>query len=310
MILRNSKKVQTEIRLTRSWVRATRRFWAALLFPPVLITSFLYAVRWCENRLTFDPEPFIPGQAWELPKGGEEVAFFNEQRLRLRGWFINSQSQPALATVIYFHGKSGNVSGSGWLGENLAALGFNVLLFDYRGYGKSEGEITVEQDLYADAEAAYRYVVDERGIPPERLILYGHSLGTTAAADLASRRRCSAVILESGFSSMREMASAMLPWTPTWLHSLGQNSFESAKKLAEVHCPVLITHGDPDDIVPTEQGRALFSAAREPKRLMIIPGAGHNVSGYGGDIYFGELAKFIRDSSEGRMISSINPHPE
>jgi uncharacterized protein len=310
MILRNSKQAQLITILARFWARTPRRFWVALLLPPVLILSFLYALRWCEHELTFDPQPYSPAQAWNRPKGGEEVSFFNQNQLRLTGWFINSQSQPALATVIYFHGKSGNVSGSGWLGENLAALGFNVLLFDYRGYGKSEGEITDEQDLYADADAAYRYVVDERGISPERLILYGHSLGTTAAVDLASRRRCSAIILESGFSSEAEMASVMLPWAPTWLQALGKNRFESARKLAEVYCPVLITHGEPDAIVPTDQGRLLFSAAREPKRLMVFPGAEHNVSGYGGDKYFSELAKFIQDSSEGSKSSFHSLHSE
>jgi fermentation-respiration switch protein FrsA (DUF1100 family) len=201
-----------------------------------------------------------------------------------------------LATVIFFHGNAGNISNVGWVGESLAAHGFDVLLFDYRGYGRSEGAITDERDMYADADAAYKYVVDQRGIASERVILYGHSLGTTAVVDLASRERCSAIILESGLSSASDMASTMLPWVPGWLHALGKNRFESARKLARVYCPVLVTHGEPDNVVPTQQGRALFSAAREPKKLMIFPGADHGVSSYGGDKYFGEVAKFILDS--------------
>jgi len=230
------------------------------------------------------------------------VSFLNQQQLRLHGWFINSQSQPASATVIYFHGNAGNISNVGWVGESLAARGFDVLLVDYRGYGRSEGEITDERDIYADAEAAYNYVVDQRRISPERVILYGHSLGTTAVVDLASRRKCRAIILESGLSSASDMATIRLPWVPAWLHALGKNRFESARKLARVYCPVLVTHGEPDNIVPTEQGRALFSAAREPKRLMIFPGADHSVSGYGGEKYFSEIAKFIQDSLEGRSV--------
>jgi fermentation-respiration switch protein FrsA (DUF1100 family) len=193
---------------------------------------------------------------------------------------------------------SRQVRRSGWLGAKLASLGFDVLLFDYRGYGKSEGQIMDEQEMYADADAAYEYVVNERRVSPEQVILYGHSLGTTAAVDLASRRRCSAVILESGLSSASDMASSILPWVPRWLHALGKNRFESASKLAKVYSPVLVTHGEPDAVVPTEQGRALFSSAREPKRLMIFPGAGHDVSGFVGDRYFSEIARFIQDALE------------
>jgi pimeloyl-ACP methyl ester carboxylesterase len=296
MIFNSSNQARLNTALGRLQPRTQKRFWIGLLFLPVLVSSPLFAVRWSEYAMTFHPEPYSPSRAWELPKGGEEVSFLNRDQLRLHGWFVNSQSQPALATVIFFHGNAGNISNVGWVGERLAAHGFNALLFDYRGYGKSEGEITDERDIYADADAAYKYVVDQRGIAPERVILYGHSLGTTAAVDLASRERCGAIILESGLSSASDMASIMLPWIPKWLHALGKNRFESAKKLASVYCPVLVTHGEPDNVVPTEQGRALFSAAHEPKKLMIFPGAGHVVSSYGGDKYFSELAKFIQNS--------------
>jgi fermentation-respiration switch protein FrsA (DUF1100 family) len=282
----------------------------ALLSLPVLMSSLLYAVHRAEQALSFDPEPYSQGQAWNVPKGGEEVSFYSQDRLLLHGWFINSRPQPALATVVYFHGKSGNISGSGWLGERLAEYGFDVLLFDYRGYGKSEGEIRDERDMYADADAAYEYLINERGVTPERLILYGHSLGTTAAVDLASRRKCSAIILESGLSSASDMASVMLPWAPRWLLALGKNRFESASKLAKVYCPVLITHGEPDGIVPTEQGRMLFSAARDPKKLIVIPGAEHNVSGYGGDEYFSKIANFVRESLERGKGLFSKLHPE
>ncbi|HWP42333.1 MAG TPA: alpha/beta fold hydrolase [Blastocatellia bacterium] len=293
-----------------SSIRTGKRFWAALFFPPVLLSSLMYGLHWAERALTFDPTPYIPGDAWVMPRGGEEVSFLNRRGLRLNGWFVSSESQPAPATIIYFHGKSGNISGSAWLAEKLALRGFNVLLFDYCGYGKSEGQIADERDLYADADAAYEYVVDERGIAPERVVLYGHSLGTAAAADLASRRRCGALILESGLSSASEMASAMLPWLPAMLHALGQNRLESAKKLARVQCPVFITHGEPDAIVPTKHAYALFAASREPKRLMILPGAEHNVSGFGGDRYFNELAGFVRDSLLSDEGSSLKPHAE
>jgi hypothetical protein len=268
----------------------------ALIAPLVFAYLAFCGLRWMEYAVTFHPERYNPDQAWIAPPGAEDVWFRSEGGLKLHGWFIDSQTKPALATVIYFHGNSGNLSHIGWLGESLSRRGFDVLLFDYRGYGQSEGAISDERDLYADADAAYNYVVNERMVSPAQIILYGQSLGTTAAVDVASRREASAIILESGLSSASRMAEKMMPWLPRFLHGLAVNRFESARKLAQVHCPSLITHGDPDPTIPTEQGRELFAAASEPKRLMVIRGAGHCVFGFGGDGYFDQIAAFIRDA--------------
>jgi hypothetical protein len=131
-------------------------------------------------------------------------------------------------------------------------------------------------------------------------VLYGQSLGTAAVADLASRRECAAIILESGPSSASDMAAAALPWLPRKLHFLAKNRFDSARKLSLVHCPVLVTHGDPDPTIPTDQGRALFAAANEPKKLLIFPGAGHNVFGSVGDRYLDTVADFIHSAMSPR----------
>jgi hypothetical protein len=178
----------------------------------------------------------------------------------------------------------------------LTRRGFDVLLFDYRGYGRSEGKVTDEQGIYTDADAAYDYVVNKRGTSAERLVLYGQSLGTTAVADVASRHSCGAIILEAGLSSASDMARKIVPWPLRWLHIFKKNRFESARKLSGVRCPVLVTHGDPDPTIPTEQGRALYAAARGPKKLVIIPGAGHNVWGAVGDQYLDLIAGFMREA--------------
>ena len=253
-------------------------------------------IRWIETALTFHPERWKPGERWNLPQGGEEVWLTTSDRLRLHGWFINSRQRPAAATVIFFHGNGGNINSLGWLGEALARRGFDVLLFDYRGYGRSEGAVSGEQGIYNDADAAYDYVLNERGTRPGRLVLYGQSLGTTAVADVASRREVGAIILESGLSSANDMAASMFPWLPSRLHSLGENRFESARKLSSVRCPVLVTHNDPDPTIPTEQGRKLYEAANEPKKLIIIPGAGHGVSCVAGEAYLDTVAGFIREA--------------
>ena len=183
----------------------------------------------------------------------------------------------------------------GWVSEHLAARGFDVLAFDYRGYGLSEGEAFDETGLYADADAAYEYLRIQ-GERPERIVLYGESLGTAVAADLAARKRCGALILESGFSSASDLAHQALPWLPRWLHFLGRNRFTSAKKLAKVTCPILVTHGDPDPVIAMDEGRKLFNAANEPKKLIIFPGAGHNVFGSQGESYLDLLTIFIENS--------------
>ncbi|HYO91351.1 MAG TPA: alpha/beta hydrolase, partial [Pyrinomonadaceae bacterium] len=196
------------------------------------------------------------------------------------------------------HGNGGNLSYTGWLLEELSARGFDVLALDYRGYGRSEGEATDETGIYRDADAAYDYLMRERGVLPEKIVLYGQSLGTTAAVDVASRRRCAAIVLESGLSSAREMAALILPRGLRWLHALAQNSFASTRKLESVRCPVLVAHGALDSTIPVEQAHLLYNAAREPKRLLIVPGANHNdVVNRGGKEYLDTIASFARDAA-------------
>jgi fermentation-respiration switch protein FrsA (DUF1100 family) len=182
------------------------------------------------------------------------------------------------------------------LGQQFHERGFNVLLFDYRGYGASEGDAEDETFLYADGNAAIGFLLNEKGVNPRRLVLYGQSLGTTVAAELASTREVGAVIIESGLSSASSIAGHALPWLPGAFHFLGKNRFESAQKLSRATAPVLITHGDPDPVLPTSEAHLLFAAAREPKKLLIVPGAGHNVLGSAGDAYLDQIVNFVREA--------------
>jgi fermentation-respiration switch protein FrsA (DUF1100 family) len=268
---------------------------ALLIFAMLMLMAF-FSLRRFEAAVTFHPERYPVGPSWTLPANAEDVWMQTSDGVRLHGWFTKASARPATATVIYFHGNGGNLSYVGWIGQHLAAHGFDVLLFDYRGYGRSDGEVSDEQALYRDADAAYDYAVTERGAQPDRVALYGQSLGTAAAIDLASRRTCGALVLESAFSSASDLAAVILPWLPRWAHRLARNRFESARKLADIHRPVLITHGEPDEVIPTAQGRKLFDLANEPKRLLIVPGAGHNVAGIGGQDYIAIVAAFIADA--------------
>ena len=271
---------------------------SVLLLAVVGLPVGYFMLRRFEASVIFHPERAPLGGAWRVPPGAEEVWFQTADGVRLHGWFFRSPAKPAAATVIYSHGNGGNISYCGWVGESLAGRGFDVLLFDYRGYGRSAGETAGERGLYADAEAAYDFVVKERGVSPGRVVLYGQSLGTAAAADVASRRECGALVVESGLSSAADMAGVIFPWLPQFVRGLTKNKLDTVSKLPRVRCPVLVAHGDRDEVIPVGQGRQLFDAAPEPKRLLIVPGAGHNdLAAVGGEKYFESLAEFIRQSA-------------
>ncbi len=274
-----------------------QRVLLTIIFTIVSVLALVFfGGRFLESMLTFHPVRYTPDEVWTLPANAEDVWFKASDNTRLHGWFFHARTHPAAATVLYFHGNGGNLSYAGWIGERLAGNSLDVLIFDYRGYGRSEGRMTNERALLADANAAYDYLLRERKVRPERLALYGQSLGTTAAIDTASREICGALVVESGLTSASDMASALLPWLPRFLHPLGRNRFDSVHKISGVRCPLLITHGDQDQLISVEQGRALFAQAPEPKELLIVRGADHALARFGGDEYLDRVAGFIRDA--------------
>lgn len=267
----------------------------------IVLPIGFFALRRFETTATFHPERAPAGGVWRAPQGAEDVWFETADGVRLHGWFFPAKNESRRATIVYFHGNGGNVSYAGWVGEALSTRGFDVLLFDYRGYGRSGGEVAGERGLYADADAAYNYVVRGRGADPRRVVLYGQSLGSAAAADVAAREACGALVLESGPSSASDMAATILPWLPRSLHRFGKYRLDTVGKLPRVACPVFVAHGDRDEVIPVEQGHKLYAAAPEPKRLRIVEGAGHNdLTVVGGEPYLDALAAFVEDALAAR----------
>jgi fermentation-respiration switch protein FrsA (DUF1100 family) len=171
-------------------------------------------------------------------------------------------------------------------------LGVSVLLFDYRGYGKSEGSPD-EEGTYRDARAAYRHAVEEKGVAPKDLVLFGESLGAAIAVQMALDRPAGALVLESPFTSIPEMARAAYPFLPP-IGPLIRTRYETIAKVQRLTLPLLVLHGERDQIVPFAQGRRVFEAAGGSKRFFAIPGAGHNdtyVSG--GEAYWRALRDFF-----------------
>ena len=245
-----------------------------------------------DQLFVYHPHPWIE-RDWARVSGLplEEVWFQAEDGTKLFGWYV--EASPAAPVLLWCHGNAGNVIHRL---ENLAELyrlGLSVFIFDYRGYGRSAGKPS-EEGLYQDALAAHAYLTNRRGVRPERLILFGRSLGAAVAGTVAGERPAAGLILESPFPSIAAMARAHYAGLP--MHWLLSGRFPLNERLQRVSMPVLVIHGDRDDIVPIALGREVFDAAREPKSFYVIEGADHNDSYLvGGRAYFQRLKQFIQE---------------
>jgi uncharacterized protein len=282
------------------------RFVRMILFLPLIAVFVLWGVRKLEFLATYHPRAYSPGDHWKCPANGEDVWITSASGQRVHGWFFPALGGSSVATVLYCHGNGGDLTDVGWVARELAGRSMDVLIFDYRGYGRSEGKLTNEWGLYADADAAYDYLTSQRGVRPETLVIHGQSLGTTAAIDLASRRPCGALIVQSGLTSASDMGRVALPWLPGWLHFLSANRFESLRKIAQTKCPVFVMHGDHDEVIPVEQGRRLYEAAPDPKRLLILEAGDHNLTNDAAR-YLDSITNFVMEQMVRRRSSSSSP---
>jgi hypothetical protein len=218
----------------------------------------------------------------------EDAWFPAADGVRLHGWWV-AGDRPE--TILWFHGNAGNISHRL---ENLKRLhskvGPSVLLVGYRGYGRSGGHPS-ESGLYADARGALAYVRSRDDVDRERVVYLGQSLGSAVAVELATRRSPRGLILETPFTSAREMAARILPGA---LAQIVPRLFDNLGRIPKVRCPILFIHGDRDEVVPYEQGQRLFEAARGPKAFFTIAGARHNDTFVvGGDAYFDRIREFL-----------------
>ena len=227
----------------------------------------------------------------------EECEFEAQDGIRLHGWWhASGESDGSDPVLLWCHGNAGNITNRNENMRMLAERGMSFFIFDYRGYGKSEGKPS-EQGLYSDAEAAYRYVTGELGVPAERVVIFGRSLGSGVATHLALHEPCAGLILESAFTSVPAMARKVVPVLPLW--RFVDTEFDNLERGPRLSVPLLSIHGDADGLVPFEQGKAVYEAAPEPKDFYTIPGAGHNDTYLvGGDEYFQCLKDFCEDCVE------------
>jgi len=204
----------------------------------------------------------------------EDVLFPSEDGTMLHGWWIE-KAEPR-ATIVYCHGRSGSLAHRAHTFRRLHRLGFSVFAFDYRGYGRSSGQPS-EQGLFADVRAAIDTATGEFGADPERLLLFGHSLGGAVAIDGAYHRPVAGLVVESSFTDLRDMARLVSGKLPLNLpvHLLARNAFRSVEKVPELEMPKLFIHGTADTTVPYQIGERLYAAAAEPKSWYAVEGADH-----------------------------------
>jgi len=262
---------------------------ALLLYGLILIFLYFY-----QERLLFLPgiggreliaTPAAAGLAFE------EVVLHSSRDILIHGWYLPGPAgRPERATLLFLHGNAGNISHRLDSLKIFNRLGLAVLIIDYQGYGKSGGRPS-EANTHADGAAAYRYLVEKRGVAPQRLVLFGRSLGAAVAARLATEQATGALIVESGFTSVPDLGSDLYPWLPVRL--LSRLDYDVRASLAKVSCPVLVIHSRDDEIIPFRHGEALFAAARPPREFLAISG-GHN-DGFlrSGRLYVNGLEGFL-----------------
>ena len=227
-----------------------------------------------ERKLIYHPSPM--DDSIQLPErsGVEDVYFQSGDSTQLHGWYL-PHSEPR-AVVLAFHGNAGNISHAI---STLKILnqrhGLAVMMFDYRGYGRSDGKPS-EDGILMDARAARRWLARRTGVKETEIVLMGRSLGGGVAVDLAAKDGARGLVLVSTFTSLPKVGNHLLPLVPTAL--LMTERLDSISKIGDYQGPLLQSHGDADRLIPFEMGRELFGAANEPKQFVTIPGGGHNCS--------------------------------
>jgi hypothetical protein len=228
-----------------------------------------------EKRFVFFPVAELLYTPNDVNLEYEDVRIQTSDGLALQGWFIPGKVETGSnVTWLWFHGNGGN------LGHRIGELALahhrteaNIFIFDYRGYGESEGAPS-EKGTYLDSRAVMEYLSSWSDVDPGRIVYLGHSLGAAVAVELALTQPPMAMVLVSPFASVRDMANLTLPFPPIgWLV---RNHYDSISRIQQLDVPVLILHGDQDETVPISQGRKLYEAANQPKRFQVLEGAAHN----------------------------------
>ena len=240
---------------------------AVVAYAVILLLVFIF-----QPRLVYFPQ--VERELATTPRAAgldyEDVSLHPADGIKLHGWWVPARE--ARATVLMMHGNAGNISHRlGYL-TMFNRLGYSVLLFDYRGYGKSGGNPD-EVGTYRDAEAAWQHLTEARKLAARDIVIVGESLGGGIATWLAVKYPPRAIVLASTFTSVPALGAQIYPWLPVRL--LARVNYDNLARIGKIDVPVLVAHSRDDDVIPFSHGEALFAAAREPKQFLTLAG-GHN----------------------------------
>lgn len=264
----------------------------------------LALLKW-QNRLIFLPTAEILLAPAALSLDYEEVwlpVTRNSSEIgALHSWWMPASS-PAIGTLLYVHGNGKNIGANVEQASLYQQLGFNVFLFDYRGYGRSPGTFPTEAQVYEDAAIALNYLCQQRGIPTSEIAVYGHSLGGAIAIDLAARYPdLAGLIVESSFTSMREIVAYTGQYNVFPIDLILHQKFDSIAKVPSLAMPILLIHGTGDRTIPYQMSQTLFEAIAAPKKLLLVADADHNNAATVGTQ---DYVQAVRDFIE---LAQLNP---
>lgn len=271
-------------------LKQRRGLWRVVVAVAGIIFLFVM-FRWFEQSQVYYPMRELEVDAAGLGRPFENVRFKTEDGVGLHGWFFpaNTNSPRADWAFLICHGNGGNISHCLGLCDALLKTGVSVLVFDYRGYGRSEGKPS-EEGTYLDAQAAHRWL-REKGFRGECIIAFGQSLGGGVASELALREKIGGLVLQSSFTSIPDIGAEIYPWLPVRL--IATIHYDTRAKLPRIHVPVLVMHSRTDDLVKFHHAERNFAAANEPKLFCELNG-GHNETDYDSLAFGAAIEKFLK----------------
>lgn len=251
-------------------------FWMVLRVAALAYIGLCLLLFFAQSKFLYFPGKTIDMTPADAGLQFEDLMLKTDDGETIAAWYIPAGSNPDKGiTLLDCHGNAGDIGDRVNSILTFHKLGLNVLIFDYRGYGRSSGKPT-EEGTYKDSLAAWKYLLEKRGVPENRIVVFGRSLGCAVASWLAREVDAKALVLESGFTSTADMAAKVYPYLPSRL--LCRYNYNTLDNVRNVKCPVLIAHSTQDELIPFEQGRKLFEAAKEPKVFFEMRG-GHNAGG-------------------------------
>lgn len=251
-----------------------------------------------QSKYLYYPDRDVSATPADEEMAYEDVSLRTQDGETINAWYVPASTNRETAPVLLdCHGNAGDIGDRVWSIQTFHKLGLNVMIFDYRGYGKSTGKPT-EKGTYLDAMATWDYLTTQKGFATNRVIVFGRSLGGSVASWLTEQVNPGALVIESAFTSAPDMAHRVFPYLPSRL--LCRFKYDTLAHVRKIHCPVLIAHSRDDETVPFEHGRRLFEAANEPKLFVEMRGD-HNAGGLDADPEYQRiLAEFVARNLAGK----------